>query len=94
MAYFKFISESVNADNEVNTTMKEFHEEYLYDVLDQIEMFLRGCGFAFNGKLDFVQEDEDCYDEHCYEREPLDLYGSNNPHYPYMENVPVETSEK
>ena len=43
---------------EISNTI-EFSAETLDNVLDNIEMFLRGSGFVFNGRLDFVNEDDD-----------------------------------
>lgn len=53
------------------TITHEFDDEYLPDVLDNIELFLRGCGFVNDGTLDFVsdgdfrqselREHADCY---------------------------------
>jgi len=36
----------------------EFKEDSLNDVLQNIELFLRGCGFYFNGNLDIVPYDD------------------------------------
>ena len=38
------------------TTTREFNADYLPDVLSEIELFLRGAGFVFNGNLDFVND--------------------------------------
>ena len=35
----------------------EFHEDYLPDVLLQMEMFLRGTGYFFDGTLEFVNNE-------------------------------------
>ena len=43
----------------------EFEKEYLPDVLENIEMFLRGAGFHFAGNLDFV---EDAYEGQGFEQ--------------------------
>jgi hypothetical protein len=37
-------------------TTREFTEDYLPNVLTEIELFLKGAGFIFNGNLDFVDE--------------------------------------
>ena len=50
----KFILTNINDDI---VTTKEFDTEYLFDVLERFEEFLRGCGYHFNGVLDFVEED-------------------------------------
>ena len=36
----------------------EFNAETLDDILNEFEMFLRGAGFHFEGRLDFVNEEE------------------------------------
>ena len=36
----------------------EFNAETLDSILNEFEMFLRGAGFHFEGRLDFVNEDE------------------------------------
>jgi hypothetical protein len=35
----------------------EFNNVFLPDVLDNIQNFLKGCGFVFDGVLDIVEED-------------------------------------
>ena len=80
MSYFKFINENFPLDEEdITTTTKEFNSEYLYDVIENFEMFLRGCGFHFNGHLDFVQEDEEFEDMSAAER------NDKNVRYPTFE---------
>jgi bifunctional DNA-binding transcriptional regulator/antitoxin component of YhaV-PrlF toxin-antitoxin module len=49
----------------------EFHKEYLGDILQEFEQFLRGCGFVFDGVLDFVEEDVFSVPEKQYDFEPL-----------------------
>jgi rubrerythrin len=47
--------------DELGGTMKqttEFRTDYLPDVLENTELFLRGCGFYFEGQLDIVDEDK------------------------------------
>ena len=39
-------------------TTREFEVDALPEVLTEIEMFLRGAGFFFNGNLDFVNDFE------------------------------------
>ena len=34
----------------------EFNKDYLPEVLQDIELFLRGVGFFFDGQLDFVND--------------------------------------
>jgi hypothetical protein len=38
-------------------TTVEFEKEYLPEVLENLEMFLRGAGYHFNGTLDFVDDE-------------------------------------
>lgn len=41
----------------------EFEGDFLNDVVSEFELFLRGCGFYFDGNLDFVtQEKEEVFD--------------------------------
>jgi hypothetical protein len=37
-------------------TTREFEGDFLPDVLTEIELFLKGAGFVFNGNLDFVDD--------------------------------------
>jgi hypothetical protein len=39
-------------------TTREFQADYLPDVLSEVELFLKGAGFFFNGNLDFVNDFE------------------------------------
>ena len=41
----------------VSRTRHTTAEETIGEVLDAFELFLRGAGFVFNGKLDFVDEE-------------------------------------
>jgi hypothetical protein len=53
---FKQIDD-ISGANAVTTI--EFSADYLPDILEHVEMFLRGSGFIVSGKLDFVDyEDE------------------------------------
>jgi len=49
---FTFIAEHDSGEKVTYETEKEF----LHDVVDDFELFLRGCGFYFDGNLDFVEE--------------------------------------
>ena len=46
------------AEDEIggSKTTREFTEVYLPNVLTEMELFLKGAGFVFNGNLDFVDE--------------------------------------
>lgn len=48
-------------------TTREFQADYLPDVLSEVELFLRGAGFYFDGNLQFVNDTE-TYDD--FELEP------------------------
>jgi hypothetical protein len=39
-------------------TTREFTADYLPDVLSELELFLKGAGFVFDGNLDFVNDFE------------------------------------
>jgi hypothetical protein len=52
MPKFTFICDHGN-----EKTTVEFDKEYLPDILENIEMFLRGAGFHFSGNLDFVEDE-------------------------------------
>ena len=53
----KFMLSMIQENGDVTT--KEFDTDYLYDVLDRTEEFLRGCGFYFNGRLEIVEEEKE-----------------------------------
>jgi hypothetical protein len=45
-----------------NTT--EFEEDFLPSVLENMQLFLKGCGFYFDGTLDIINEEtEELYSE-------------------------------
>jgi hypothetical protein len=54
-----------------SSTTREFNVDYLPDVLSEVELFLKGAGFVFNGNLDFVNDFEEVpedftgYDHGC-----------------------------
>jgi len=52
MPKFTLISEHTSGEK----TTLEFEKDYLPDVLEYFENFLRGTGFHFIGNLDFVQD--------------------------------------
>jgi hypothetical protein len=41
-----------------STTTREFQADFLPDVLSEVELFLKGAGFFFEGNLDFVNDFE------------------------------------
>lgn len=60
MSRFTFICEDEPmpfSDGIVSKKTVEFNGESLDDIINEFEMFLKGCGFNFNGQLDFVTEE-------------------------------------
>ena len=73
---FKQIDD-ISGANAVTTI--EFSADYLPDILEHVEMFLRGSGFIVSGKLDFVDYEDpyttpkfECAEEN-YEDEDVEL---------------------
>lgn len=52
---FKQIDD-ISGSNAVTTV--EFSADYIGDILEQFQMFIRGCGFYVDGTLDFVDDEE------------------------------------
>ena len=42
-----------------SSTTRQFQADWLPDVLSEVELFLKGAGFVFNGNLDFVNDFEE-----------------------------------
>ena len=60
---FEFIGQHYNylslTDRRPGTKINmEFESETLDDILEEFSMFLRGCGFVIDGRLDVVPHDE------------------------------------
>jgi len=53
---YTFISEPSADWQRVSKVTFEFEELQLGSVVQHFEDFLRGCGFHFDGRLDFVEE--------------------------------------
>ena len=73
---FKQIDD-ISGANAVTTI--EFSADYLPDILEHVEMFIRGSGFIVSGKLDFVDYEDpyttpkfECAEEN-YEDEDVEL---------------------
>ena len=45
-------------------SIREFETDYLYEVLPELEDFLRGAGFPFDGHLEFVDNYKDGGSDH------------------------------
>ena len=52
---FKQIDD-ISGSNAVTTV--EFNADYIGDILEQFQMFIRGCGFYVDGTLDFVDDEK------------------------------------
>ena len=57
---FTFTKERDDTPIEQNqaTVFIEFEAQTLPDIVANFEDFLRGCGFMFDGHLDFVEDDK------------------------------------
>ena len=61
MSKFTFICEEEAmpfADAVSSKRTVEFKAETISDIVNEFEMFLKGCGFNFEGRLDLVQEEQ------------------------------------
>jgi len=56
MKYILKQIDDISGANAVTTI--EFSADYLPDILEHVEMFLRGSGFIVSGKLDFVDYED------------------------------------
>ena len=80
MKYILKQIDDISGANAVTTI--EFSADYLPDILEHVEMFLRGSGFIVSGKLDFVDYEDpyttpkfECAEENYEdEDEELDEY--------------------
>jgi hypothetical protein len=52
---------TLTCDDGYTKVTHEFENEYLYDVIEKIELFLKGVGFIIDGKL--IVEDKPSLDE-------------------------------
>ena len=62
MSKFTFICEEESmpfADAVSSKRTVEFKAESISDIVNEFEMFLKGCGFNFEGRLDLVQEEHE-----------------------------------
>ena len=79
---FKQIDD-ISGANAVTTI--EFSADYLPDILEHVEMFLRGSGFIVSGKLDFVDYEDpyttpkfECAEENYEDEENDPAYEFDN----------------
>jgi hypothetical protein len=79
-------------------TTLEFNAEYLPDILEHFEMFIRGSGFHPSGTLDFVNYD-DCEEWHNEEfdtpqEEPVYTWNNTSATWPFPKSNPTEDVSK
>jgi len=79
------------------TVTHEFDDDFLPDVLDNIDLFIRGCGFIVDGQLDYVSDgdfrDSELRDN--YEFPSMDVWKSTEPehsefYYDTQRNRPIK----
>lgn len=60
MPKFTLIGEHTDLQQNPNGSkvIHEFHCDFLPEVLEHFQLFLRGCGFNPNGTLDFIPDEE------------------------------------
>jgi hypothetical protein len=67
------------------TTTREFTADYLPDVLSEVELFLKGAGFVFDGNLDFINDFEteppEWHTEEWELYDEMDLPKNKSKHY-------------
>ena len=62
MSKFTFVCEEEAmpfADAVSSKRTVEFNAESISDIVNEFEMFLTGCGFSFEGRLDLVKEEHE-----------------------------------
>jgi hypothetical protein len=72
-------------------TTTEFEEDFLVSVLENMQLFLKGCGFYFDGTLDIINEEtEELYSEEAQWNDTvkvnpkqMDMFDSMDVHSPY-----------
>ena len=70
MSRFTFICEDEPmpfSEGVVSKKTVEFNGESLDDIINEFEMFLKGCGFSFNGQLNLFDNHSNSFD---YGEEP------------------------
>ena len=99
MKYILKQIDDISGANAVTTI--EFSADYLPDILEHVEMFLRGSGFIVSGKLDFVDYEDpyttpkfECAEENYEdEDEELDEYTQtlrDDSEWPFPKERPAE----
>jgi hypothetical protein len=73
---------------------REFEGDFLPDVLSELELFLKGAGFVFNGHLDFVDDfAEPEYNEEWDIPQDYDNTGLPNNGWPFATPHPNASDE-
>lgn len=67
MPKFTFIADH-SCDLDTHVVTHQWNGEYLYDVLEQFQMFLKGAGYNFEGDLDFVT-DRTQHSQHYFDKD-------------------------
>ena len=75
-------------------TTREFEVDALPEVLSEVQLFLKGVGFVFDGTLDFVNDFDDTpnYDEEDYQETETYYVGEMSEDLP-SNNWPFATNE-
>lgn len=66
MPRFTLICDHSN-DLDTHIVTHEFNAEHLYDVVDNIDMFLKGAGYVYKGNLELVEEEQ--HSKHYYDKD-------------------------
>ena len=74
--------DNISGSNAVTTI--EFDADYLPDILEHFEMFLRGSGFLPSGTLDFVN---DSWEDDCPQFEPAEEHYEEETHEWYKDKM-------
>ena len=91
MSKFTFICEEDQIpflDSVSSKKTVEFSADSLSQILEQFEMFLRGCGFHFNGCIDMVEEES--YEEY-QEDSQFDFSEIPQNNWPFGDTKPENT---
>ena len=76
----------------LNNVTFTFHADTLSTMLEKYQDFLRGCGFYFEGELDFVQPDD--RSEYEMVEEHSEFFYDENRNRPVHEWTQVRRSEE
>ena len=78
MPKFTLICDHSNSlDTDVRT--HTFKSEYIHDVLEHIEYFLKGAGYIFDGVVDIVPRDGEWVGQPMYDE--MDVLSTKSNHY-------------